>query len=107
MQRMMITVIVAFVLGAVIGKLLLPVLHKLKFGQNIYELAPEAHKKKQGTPTMGGLTFAAAAIVAGGRARTLADGLSLAFLSIDSGSAYNKLAAMVADSNHHEHHGHS
>ena len=64
MQRMMITVIVAFVLGAVIGKLLLPVLHKLKFGQNIYELASEAHKKKQGTPTMGGLTFAAAAIVA-------------------------------------------
>lgn len=50
---------------------------------------------------------AAAAIVAGGRARTLADGLSLAFLSIDSGSAYNKLAAMVADSNHHEHHGHA
>ncbi|MGN0995965.1 MAG: phospho-N-acetylmuramoyl-pentapeptide-transferase [Candidatus Ventricola sp.] len=64
MQRMMITVIVAFVLGAVIGKLLLPVLHKLKFGQNIYELAPEAHKKKQGTPTMGGLTFAAAGIAA-------------------------------------------
>lgn len=50
---------------------------------------------------------AAAAIVAGGRARTLADGLSLAFLSIDSGSAYNKLAVMVADSNEHEHHGHS
>lgn len=39
-------------------------LHKLKFGQNIYELAPEAHKKKQGTPTMGGLVIAGAAIVA-------------------------------------------
>ena len=48
---------------------------------------------------------AAAAIVAGGKARTLADGLSLAFLSIDSGSAYGKLAAMVADSNHkHDEH---
>ena len=64
MQRMMITVIVAFVLGAVIGKLLLPVLHKLKFGQNIYELAPEAHKKKQGTPTMGGIIFAIPALIA-------------------------------------------
>ena len=64
MQRMIITVVLAYVLGAIIGKLLLPVLHKLKFGQNIYELAPEAHKKKQGTPTMGGLTFAGAGIIA-------------------------------------------
>lgn len=64
MQRMMITLVLAFVLGAALGRLLLPVLHKLKFGQNIYELAPEAHKKKQGTPTMGGLVIAAAAIIA-------------------------------------------
>ena len=49
----------------------------------------------------------AAAIVAGGKAKTLADGLSLAFLSIDSGAAYNKLATMVADSKHHHDHGHS
>lgn len=64
MQRMMVTLILAFVLAAVLGKFMLPVLHRLKFGQNIYELAPEAHKKKQGTPTMGGLVFAAAAIAA-------------------------------------------
>lgn len=64
MQRMMITLLAAFAIGIVLGKLLLPVLHRLKFGQNIYELAPEAHKKKQGTPTMGGLVIAGAAIVA-------------------------------------------
>jgi len=64
MQRMMLTVVLAYVLGVVLGKLLLPLLHKLKFGQNIYELAPEAHKKKQGTPIMGGLAFAGAAIIA-------------------------------------------
>ena len=63
MQRMMLSVVFAFLVGALLGKLLLPVLYKLKFGQNIYELAPEAHKKKQGTPIMGGLTFAGAAIV--------------------------------------------
>ena len=63
MMQMMPSVVLAFVLGAILGKLLLPVLYKLKFGQNIYELAPEAHKKKQGTPIMGGLTFAGAAIV--------------------------------------------
>ena len=64
MQRMMITLLIAFAVGIVLGKAMLPVLHKLKFGQNIYELAPEAHKKKQGTPTMGGLVIAGAAIVA-------------------------------------------
>ena len=61
---MMITLLIAFAVGIVLGKVMLPVLHKLKFGQNIYELAPEAHKKKQGTPTMGGLVIAGAAIVA-------------------------------------------
>ncbi|MGN0990628.1 MAG: phospho-N-acetylmuramoyl-pentapeptide-transferase, partial [Candidatus Ventricola sp.] len=65
MQRMMLSVVLAFLVGALLGKLLLPVLYKLKFGQNIYELAPEAHKKKQGTPIMGGLTFAGAAILIG------------------------------------------
>ena len=64
MQRMMITAILAYAVGVVLGKLLLPVLYKLKFGQNIYELAPEAHKKKQGTPIMGGLIFAGACIAA-------------------------------------------
>ena len=64
MQRMMITLLIAFAVGIVLGKAMLPVLHKLKFGQNIYELVPEAHKKKQGTPTMGGLVIAGAAIVA-------------------------------------------
>ena len=64
MQRMMITLLIAFAVGVVLGKLLLPVLHKLKFGQNVYELAPESHKKKQGTPTMGGLVIAGAAVLA-------------------------------------------
>ena len=64
MQRMMITLLIAFAVGIVLGKAMLPVLHKLKFGQNIYELAPEAHKKKQGTPTMGGIMFIIAIIIA-------------------------------------------
>ncbi|MDO5378678.1 MAG: phospho-N-acetylmuramoyl-pentapeptide-transferase, partial [Clostridia bacterium] len=64
MQRMMITLLLAFAIGCLLGKLLLPVLHKLKFGQNVYELAPASHQKKQGTPTMGGLVFAGAGIIA-------------------------------------------
>ena len=33
---MMITLLIAFAVGIVLGKVMLPVLHKLKFGQNIY-----------------------------------------------------------------------
>ena len=33
----------------------LPYLKKLKFGQTIYDLGPQAHKAKQGTPNMGGI----------------------------------------------------
>ena len=46
--------VVAFVLSAVIGKFLIPILHKLKYGQTILDIGPSWHKKKQGTPTMGG-----------------------------------------------------
>lgn len=64
MQRMMLTLLIAFAVGLVLGKILLPILHRLKFGQNVYELAPQSHQKKQGTPTMGGLVIAGAAIIA-------------------------------------------
>ena len=46
-----------FVLGAVIGPLVLPWLRKLKFGQSILEIGPSWHKSKQGTPTAGGIIF--------------------------------------------------
>lgn len=52
-----ITAVVAFVLTAVIGKFLIPFLHKIKFGQPINEIGPTWHKAKQGTPTMGGFMF--------------------------------------------------
>ncbi len=49
---------VSFVLSAVLGYFLIPVLHKLKFGQNILvDIGPKWHAKKQGTPTMGGIMF--------------------------------------------------
>ncbi len=54
MQRMIWAVLIAFLVSLAVGPVLIPVLRKLKFGQNVYELAPESHKKKQGTPTMGG-----------------------------------------------------
>lgn len=51
------SVLVSFILTAVLGKWLIPFLRKLKFGQTIREVGPDWHKKKQGTPTMGGIMF--------------------------------------------------
>lgn len=55
--------VVAFVISAILGKVLIPFLHKLKFGQTILEIGPDWHKKKQGTPTMGGIMFIVGIIV--------------------------------------------
>ena len=49
--------ILGFGITALLGKVLIPLLHKLHFGQTIREVGPSWHKGKQGTPTMGGLMF--------------------------------------------------
>ena len=54
----------AFIVCALIGPVLIPYLHKLKFGQSIRECGPASHMKKSGTPTMGGLMMLAALIIA-------------------------------------------
>lgn len=54
-----ITGLVAFGVTALLGIVLIPYLRKLKFGQSIKEIGPTWHKKKQGTPTMGGFLFMA------------------------------------------------
>lgn len=59
---MNITWLLAAVLGgfgitAALGFWLIPLLHRLKFGQTIREIGPKWHKNKQGTPTMGGIMF--------------------------------------------------
>ncbi|MCR5023297.1 MAG: phospho-N-acetylmuramoyl-pentapeptide-transferase [Lachnospiraceae bacterium] len=65
--------VVAFVLTVLIGKFLIPELKKLKARQVEREEGPESHKKKTGTPTMGGimflLTFAALTIPEAGKYR--------------------------------------
>lgn len=49
--------VTAFVITALLGPLMIPVLKKLKFGQSILEEGPSWHKSKQGIPTMGGILF--------------------------------------------------
>ena len=52
----------AFLATLILTALLIPVLRRLKAGQNILSYVQE-HKEKSGTPTMGGLAFTAVAIV--------------------------------------------
>ena len=48
----------AFIITWLSGYWLIPLLHKLKYGQTILEIGPKWHKeKKEGTPTMGGIGF--------------------------------------------------
>ena len=42
--------LVAFIISAVAGAFLIPMLRTLHFGQTILEDGPKWHKKKQGTP---------------------------------------------------------
>ena len=48
---------IAFTVTALVSPLLIPWLKKLKFGQEILEIGPSWHKSKEGTPTMGGISF--------------------------------------------------
>lgn len=56
-------ILIAFALSAVLCPIGIPFLHKLKFGQQVRDDGPQAHLKKQGTPTMGGIMFVTAILL--------------------------------------------
>ena len=56
-------VIIAFAISAALCPVVIPFLHNLKFGQQVREDGPQAHLKKQGTPTMGGLVILTSIII--------------------------------------------
>ncbi len=56
---------IALALTLAMGPLVIPLLRRLKFGQNIRSDGPERHLQKAGIPTMGGIMFLAGAAVGG------------------------------------------
>ena len=56
-------VIIDFAVSAALCHIVIPFLHKLKFGQQVREDGPQAHLKKQGTPTMGGLIILSSIVI--------------------------------------------
>ena len=51
------SIVLGFIVAFGLGFAVVPWLHKLNFGQTILDIGPSWHKKKQGTPTMGGVLF--------------------------------------------------
>lgn len=58
-------IIIAFLATIIIGPLAIPILKRLKFGQNVRNDGPASHLSKSGTPTMGGIIFLAGITLAG------------------------------------------
>ncbi|WP_066893056.1 phospho-N-acetylmuramoyl-pentapeptide-transferase [Clostridium nigeriense] len=56
-SKVAIGLVVSFIISIILGPIIIPMLTKLKFGQNIRKEGPQSHLKKAGTPTIGGLIF--------------------------------------------------
>ncbi|EKN63660.1 Phospho-N-acetylmuramoyl-pentapeptide-transferase [Schinkia azotoformans MEV2011] len=54
-RSMLMTIIMAFLIAALLSPIMIPFLRRLKFGQSIRKEGPKSHQKKSGTPTMGGV----------------------------------------------------
>ena len=63
MRVYLLATLTGFAFSLVLCLVLIPVLRKLKAGQNILSYVKE-HKNKSGTPTMGGLAFVFATLIA-------------------------------------------
>lgn len=57
MEHMLFALIATWIMGMLVVPALIPLLKRLKFGQNVRSDGPKQHLKKSGTPTMGGLAF--------------------------------------------------
>ncbi len=56
-------VLIAFGISVILCPIMIPLLHKLKFGQFVRDEGPQSHLKKSGTPTMGGLIILCSIVV--------------------------------------------
>ncbi len=56
-------IMIGFLSSTVLGLFLIPLLKKIHLGQKISVFVGEAHRKKEGTPTMGGLIFIVPTII--------------------------------------------
>ncbi|MBQ2766283.1 MAG: phospho-N-acetylmuramoyl-pentapeptide-transferase [Clostridia bacterium] len=58
-----IALVLTFGLTALSARVLIPKLRSMKLGQQILDIGPRWHKSKEGTPTMGGISFIIASLI--------------------------------------------
>ena len=85
LTKSILSIMIGFIAAVVLGLVLIPILKRINFGQRISEYVGESHRKKEGTPTMGGIIFIIPTI------------LAILFLVIDGRleMTYNLLIIMV------------
>ena len=50
LEQAVYAIIISFVIGVILCPIVIPMLRKLKFGQNVRDDGPQTHLAKQGTP---------------------------------------------------------
>jgi phospho-N-acetylmuramoyl-pentapeptide-transferase len=56
-QLLLLTIGVSFILAVIAAPILIPLLRRMKYGQQVRHDGPESHLAKAGTPTMGGIVI--------------------------------------------------
>ncbi len=64
LTKSVLSLMIGFLAAVIIGLILIPILKRINFGQRISEYVGERHRKKEGTPTMGGLIFIISTLLA-------------------------------------------
>ena len=64
LTKVILSIMIGFIVAMIFGIIFIPLLKRINFGQRISEYVGESHRKKEGTPTMGGLIFIIPTIIA-------------------------------------------
>ncbi len=76
-----VTLVIAWILGALFTRALIPFLEKKQFRQFVREEGPQSHKSKTGTPSMGGIAIVSGTIIASLLVSVASGGFSLPVLA--------------------------
>ena len=63
MTNIAIVMMLSLIFSVLVGIVLIPFLKKIKVGQRLSEYLEDAHRNKQGTPTMGGIGFVLSSVI--------------------------------------------
>lgn len=84
--NLILSLITSLAIALIAGPVVIPFLTRLKFGQEIREIGPSWHKKKRGTPTMGGVIFIFSVMICALLFMRTREGLCLVLFGVSFGA---------------------